>query len=29
MQDNGFLTDEQKMVRDMVRDFCEREIAPR
>lgn len=29
MQDNGFLSEEQKMVRDMVRDFCEREIAPR
>ena len=28
MQENGFLSEEQKMVRDMVRDFCEREIAP-
>ena len=29
MQENGFLNEEQKMVRDMVRDFCEREIAPK
>ncbi len=28
MQENGFLNEEQKMVRTMVRDFCEREIAP-
>ena len=29
MRDHGFLNDEQKMVRGMVRDFCAREIAPR
>ncbi len=28
MSENGFLNDEQKMVRQMTRDFCEREIAP-
>ena len=28
MPENGFLNEEQKMVRTMVRDFCEREIAP-
>ncbi len=28
MQDSGFLSDGQKMVRDMVRDFCVREVAP-
>ena len=29
MPDDVFLNDEQKMVRRMARDFCEREIAPR
>ncbi len=29
MPDDDFLNDEQKMVRRMTRDFCEREIAPR
>ena len=29
MPDDVFLNDEQKMVRRMTRDFCEREIAPR
>ena len=28
MPDDVFLNDEQKMVRRMTRDFCEREIAP-
>ena len=28
MPDDDFLNDEQKMVRRMTRDFCEREIAP-
>ncbi len=28
MPDDDFLNDEQKMVRQMARDFCEREIAP-
>ena len=28
MPDDDFLNDEQKMVRQMTRDFCEREIAP-
>ncbi len=29
MADADFLTEEQRMVRDMVRDFCRREVAPR